>query len=215
MASPTKKRKKNPPSMPHKGKTLDHFFRKKSSPASLIPNGNGGELDDEEYARKLAKLWGEEDHNGGTVKAESSAGAGTKRWRSSSQEGSDFKPKRVTAADATHGEGPSPDMPVSINTNNQTKQNSPRKNEVSIQAEEETHRTIDSITLDSDPLSFNPDDYLSLANSWPDGKATYGLLTRAFVLVNRTRSRIKIVDTLVNLLRILIRADPSSLLPAV
>lgn len=41
------------------------------------------------------------------------------------------------------------------------------------------------------------------------------LLTRCFVLVSGTSSRIKIVDTLVNCLRVIIEADPDSLLPAV
>jgi DNA ligase-1 len=40
-------------------------------------------------------------------------------------------------------------------------------------------------------------------------------LTRCFILINSTTSRIKIVDTLVNLLRTIIEGDPSSLLPAV
>ena len=35
------------------------------------------------------------------------------------------------------------------------------------------------------------------------------------MLVNSTQSRIKIVDTLVNLLRVIIEADPKSLLPTV
>ena len=48
-----------------------------------------------------------------------------------------------------------------------------------------------------------------------EGGATYALLTRCFVLVSGTTSRIKIVDTLVNCLRLLIEGDPDSLLPAV
>ncbi|KAK8034265.1 DNA ligase I [Apiospora rasikravindrae] len=47
------------------------------------------------------------------------------------------------------------------------------------------------------------------------GDASYALLTRCFILINGTTSRIKIVDTLVNCLRVIIEADPSSLLPAV
>jgi len=47
------------------------------------------------------------------------------------------------------------------------------------------------------------------------GNASYALLTRAFILANATTSRIKIVDTLVNFLRVLIEGDPSSVLPAV
>jgi DNA ligase-1 len=47
------------------------------------------------------------------------------------------------------------------------------------------------------------------------GHITYALLTQGFILINSTQSRIKIVDTLVNLLRTIIEGDPESLLPAV
>ncbi|KAL1841217.1 hypothetical protein VTJ49DRAFT_7285 [Mycothermus thermophilus] len=75
-----------------------------------------------------------------------------------------------------------------------------------------------SIPLDESPLTFDPAKYLpQLQASWAaeGGTASYALLTRCFVLVNATSSRIKIVDTLVNCLRILIEGDPSSLLPAI
>jgi DNA ligase-1 len=67
-------------------------------------------------------------------------------------------------------------------------------------------------------LTFDPAKYIpQLQESWASegGAASYSLLTRCFVLVNSTQSRIKIVDTLVNCIRLLIEADPSSLLPAV
>ena len=217
MSSPAKKRKKNPPSAPYRGKTLDHFFGKKSA-SKVVPSApDGGDVDDEQYARGLAKLWDEEDRNGGATTAtvgSSSSGtvAGSKRRRSSSRERGDFQlaergqslssPSPGTSKQTKHNPSPPPLPP-------------PKKDGLSIQAAEEIYKILDSIPLGSDPLSFDPDDYQSLADSWPDGRATYGLLTRAFVLVNATRSRIKIADTLVNLLRILIRFDPSSLLPAV
>lgn len=75
-----------------------------------------------------------------------------------------------------------------------------------------------SIPFDESPLKFDPSKYLpDLKKSWAteDGNASYGLLTRCFVLVNATQSRIKIVDTLVNFLRVIIEGDPESLLPAV
>ncbi|KAL1902237.1 hypothetical protein Sste5346_001213 [Sporothrix stenoceras] len=81
-----------------------------------------------------------------------------------------------------------------------------------------------TIPLDESPLTFEPLKYIpALKKQWaaakPDsgggGDASYALLTRCFVLVNGTQSRIKIVDTLVNCIRILIEADPDSLLPAV
>ncbi|PFH63021.1 hypothetical protein XA68_10433 [Ophiocordyceps unilateralis] len=75
-----------------------------------------------------------------------------------------------------------------------------------------------SIPLDEPPLSFDPSKYVPrLKKCWESegGNASYGLLTRSFVLVSATTSRIKIVDSLVNCLRLLIEGDASSLLPAV
>lgn len=67
-------------------------------------------------------------------------------------------------------------------------------------------------------MTFDPSRYLpDLKNCWAahSGEASYSLLTRCFILVNSTQSRIKIVDTLVNFLRTIIEGDPESLLPAV
>jgi DNA ligase-1 len=75
-----------------------------------------------------------------------------------------------------------------------------------------------NIPFDESPLSFAPAKYIpELQKHWATdgGHASYALLTRCFVLVNGTTSRIKIVDTLVNLLRCIIQGDPDSLLPAV
>lgn len=75
------------------------------------------------------------------------------------------------------------------------------------------------LPLDQSPLTFDPSLYLDqLQQCWNlqgSGRAFYSLLTRAFVIINSTQSRIRIVDTLVNMLRILIEGDPASLLPAV
>jgi DNA ligase-1 len=75
-----------------------------------------------------------------------------------------------------------------------------------------------NIPFDESPLTFDPAKYIpDLQKHWATegGHASYALLTRCFVLVNGTTSRIKIVDTLVNLLRCIIQGDPDSLLPAV
>ncbi|KAK3313196.1 hypothetical protein B0H66DRAFT_387664 [Apodospora peruviana] len=76
-----------------------------------------------------------------------------------------------------------------------------------------------SIPLDESPLTFDPSKFIpQLQESWAaegGDDASYSLLTRCFVLVNGTQSRIKIVNTLVNCIRLLIEGDPSSLLPAV
>ena len=78
--------------------------------------------------------------------------------------------------------------------------------------------TTTSIPFDESPLTFDPQEYLDqLKEHWASegGNASYALLTRCFILINGTTSRIKIVDTLVNCLRVLIEGDPASLLPAV
>ncbi|KAI9823284.1 MAG: hypothetical protein M1832_002508 [Thelocarpon impressellum] len=75
-----------------------------------------------------------------------------------------------------------------------------------------------TVPLDEGPLTFEPSRYIqNFQQHWKadGGSASYALLTRCFVLVNRTQSRIKIVDTLVNFLRLIIEADPDSLLPSV
>lgn len=94
-----------------------------------------------------------------------------------------------------------------------------KKNTLSLQsatAEEDT--TSYTIPFDESPMTFDPQKYLpDLQKQWaPEGgRITYALLTQGFILINSTQSRIKIVDTLVNLLRTIIEGDPQSLLPAV
>ena len=75
-----------------------------------------------------------------------------------------------------------------------------------------------TMPFDESPLTFLPSRYLpELKKHWAaeGGDASYALLTRCFILVNSTQSRIKIVDTLVNFLRTIIEGDPESLLPTV
>lgn len=94
-----------------------------------------------------------------------------------------------------------------------------KKDTLSLQSSSGTEDTISfSIPFDQSPLSFDSARYAAeLQMHWAaeDGDASYALLTRAFVLANATTSRIKIVDTLVNFLRVLVEGDPSSVLPAV
>ena len=99
------------------------------------------------------------------------------------------------------------------------------KGTLSLQSTTTSKDTLtESIPLDESPLTFDPAQYIpQLKQHWASegegegegGSATYALLTRCFVLVSGTTSRIKIVDTLVNCLRLLIEGDPDSLLPAV
>ncbi|RAH72339.1 putative DNA ligase I [Aspergillus aculeatinus CBS 121060] len=90
---------------------------------------------------------------------------------------------------------------------------------LSLQSSTGTEDTISlAVPFDQSPITFDAAKYAQeLKGHWAaqGGDATYALLTRAFVLANATTSRIKIVDTLVNFLRVLIEGDPSSVLPAV
>lgn len=94
-----------------------------------------------------------------------------------------------------------------------------KKNTLSLQSSAGTEDTISlSVPLDQSPLTFDSAKYAEeLQSHWAaeGGDASYALLTRAFVLANATTSRIRIIDTLVNLLRVLIEGDPQSVLPAV
>lgn len=74
---------------------------------------------------------------------------------------------------------------------------------------------IYSIPLDKDPLEFDPARDASCAAAWCPNRTPYAFLTHAFILINSTRSRIKIQDYLVNTLRVVTHHDPSSLLPLV
>lgn len=215
-ATPSKRRKKTE-TTPHNGKTLDFFFKRKANEAPQSPSRksdstaelpNPQALGDEEIARQLAKQWAEEDQAVGNV---SEAKHREKRPRSSSEESL----KVQDPADKPSASTKPPTKLESESKETVADLQNPSDGTVSVEAEDETRKMIDTIPFDSDPLKFNPDDYHHLQETWPNGKATYALLVRAFVLANSTRSRIKIVDTLVNFLRTLICLDPDSLLPAV
>lgn len=94
-----------------------------------------------------------------------------------------------------------------------------KKNTLSLQSATADDDSITyEIPFNESPLIFDPQKYIpELQKQWAiqGGKATYALLTHSFILINSTASRIKIVDTLVNTLRVIIEADPESLLPAV
>lgn len=94
-----------------------------------------------------------------------------------------------------------------------------KKNTLSLQTATAEEDTISyTVPFDESPMTFDPQKYLpDLQKQWaPEGgRITYAMLTQGFILINSTQSRIKIVDTLVNLLRTIIEGDPQSLLPAV
>lgn len=220
MSSPAKKRKlnsgaKQPAAQP---KGLEYFFSKqKQSEVLNKSNEQDGasssatvSLTDEELARKLQAEWDQE------VANEAAAVRGSQKSQNSTPK---TEGTEVIAETADSDSTPtSTSRPVES-----TAETTPRKQDAKkTLALQSTGMADDLITetipLDESPLTFDPSKYIKeLQEYWAaeGGNASYALLTRCFVLVSGTTSRIKIVDTLVNCLRILIESDPSSLLPAV
>ncbi|KAK3385703.1 ATP-dependent DNA ligase [Podospora didyma] len=217
MASPAKKRKLNSgakqTTIPARG--LEYFFAKqnKNGSSSKPPSSSQasesnaepseGQLTDEELARKLQAEWNAE------------AKAATK------DDGNKSSPKKEpsVSAEPEVSESTSSSKPVqrpSPLPKTQVANANPSLSLSSVAATEDQASAL--IPLDESPLTFDPSKHIpQLRESWASegGDASYALLTRCFVLVNGTQSRIKIVDTLVNCIRVLIEGDPSSLLPAV
>ncbi|KAL6815944.1 ATP-dependent DNA ligase [Trichoderma sp. SZMC 28013] len=217
MSSPAKKRKlnsgKKQPAAQSKG--LEYFFSKQKQPDTLntsagedgAPSSSSAILSDEELARKLQAEWNQEVTNEVyTPSGDQNAAPKDKDVGSVSETVEDDS----TPASASQPEKSPPDT---------TPKKQDTKKTLSLQSTGMTDDTVTiSIPLDESPLTFNPSKYVKeLQEYWAseNGDASYALLTRCFVLVSATTSRIKIVDTLVNCLRILIEGDPSSLLPAV
>ena len=220
MGPPAKKRKLNgsTTTSPSTTRSLDFFFGKQSNnngqPASSLDlNKEAKELSDEELARKLQAEWNQEDSVRTAEDAATTPAGYTNDEREECLEAKIF--------DTTTEEVP-------LLTNVATSDNTPKdvksgtsssKNTLSLQsATAEEDVITNNIPFDENPLTFEPATYVDdLKKAWmaEGGNATYALLTRCFVLVNSTQSRIKIVDTLVNLLRLIIEVDPSSLLSTV
>jgi DNA ligase 1 len=201
MPSPAKKRKVNGSASM---RSIESFFSNQHAqlpPKTLESStarteGNKEELlTDEELARKLQDEWNQTD-----------TPALSEPIRTESTSPS----KVVDKAE------PSISKPSNIET---YAQSSTSKDILSLQSSLGSEDTIVSaIPLDDSPFTFDPAKYIpELQKHWANdgGDASYALLTQAFILVNSTTKRIKIVDTLVNLLRILIEGAPDSLLPAV
>ncbi|KAF7720115.1 DNA ligase [Penicillium ucsense] len=216
MSSPAKKRKRNAPdtTSPQKTRSIASFFQgqaarqKKQAVPELgpeseqepetQPNIDQSELSlsDEALARKLQAEWDQEEQLSSADK---------------------------NAHDSTAGEPAStlddvPDEEVAEVPTGKAQVQS-QKNTLSLQSSAGTEDTVAlAVPFDQSPQTFDATKYAAeLRSHWAadGGDASYALLTRAFVLANATTSRIKIVDTLVNFLRVLIEGDPSSLLPAV
>ncbi|KAJ5493098.1 hypothetical protein N7539_001844 [Penicillium diatomitis] len=216
MSSPAKKRKRNAPdtTSPQKTRSIASFFQgqaakqKKQAVPELGPESEQEpetqpgidqselSLSDEALARKLQAEWDQEER---LSSADKNAHDSTAGEPSSTLD---------DVPDEKLAEVPTGKALVQL-----------QKNTLSLQSSAGTEDTVAlAVPFDQSPQTFNATKYAAeLRSHWAadGGDASYALLTRAFVLANATTSRIKIVDTLVNFLRVLIEGDPSSLLPAV
>ncbi|KIW86845.1 uncharacterized protein Z519_12631 [Cladophialophora bantiana CBS 173.52] len=223
MESPAKRRKKNdskPAAVPHR--SLDFFFRKQNEQQKEARNGtvrsddmanpdlsvSEKELTDEELARKLQEEWARED---GPQESTLNDANGHKLPKDAEAQEHKVEEDVKDSVNATIDKTPPPEP--------QSPSNTSKKGVLGLQSTASEEDTITlTIPFDQSPLVFDPSHYVpELKRHWAadGGNASYALLTRCFVLVNSTQSRIKIVDTLVNCLRVIIEADPESLLPAV
>lgn len=217
MASPAKKRKLNSDvKSPAKG--LEYFFAKQKQNAAISVSKKeddavalsedvstekaGTELTDEEFARKLQAEWDQEEsqanRNGDGEDPENAPSNAPQSLggRMNSEGTAAIPPPEAAPIFGDKG-----------------------KNTLSLQSMADAEETVSAtIPLDESPLTFEPSKYIpDLKKAWEveGGKASYALLTRCFVIVGGTTKRIKTVDSLVNCVRLLIEADPDSLLPAV
>ncbi|KAK0750209.1 putative DNA ligase I [Schizothecium vesticola] len=212
MPSPAKKRKLNPEpkktSAPTKG--LEYFFAKQRGNA-LTPPGTADAttpakseqlLTDEELARKLQAEWDEEVNAGSSQPVR--------------KEETDVNLDTFGSTDSGPSSTTQPSRPLTPLVEIPTTKAKNTLSLSSVAAIED--QATSTLPLDESPLTFDPSQYIpQLQAAWAadGGDSSYALLVRCFVLVSGTQSRIKIVDTLVNCIRIFIEADPSSLLPAV
>jgi len=244
MASPAKRRKINKAdtASPKPVRGLDFFFNKQKDVEQSTASGrdtqdvnedavdirddeitNVGEWvekdeTDEELARRLQEEWNKADAAGDT-NVTSNVDTGEE-----DQADSSHPSQALRAKDERPDDSQADIQPSNVDTTGDTLSaptSSPRPKQftLGLQTATAAEDTITyTIPFDQSPLTFDPAQYVpQLQAQWSSegGSATYALLTHAFVLVGSTQSRIKIVDTLVNLLRVLIVGDQESLLPAV
>ena len=228
MATPSKKRKLNSDSKssPGGGRSLDYFFGKqrqyltsrpsKDDEHSLEASSEASGLTDEALARRLQAQWDQEE-----AAARQAPNSSTLTQLDHLAHCSD--PALLTVT--TGLEGVDKDnvtnlaKALRVVKSEDPPSEAKGKNTLSLQSAGSAEDIMSSnIPFDESPLTFDPSKYVAeLQCHWAaeGGDASYALLTGCFVLVNSTRSRIKIVDTLVNLLRVIIEGDPTSLLPTV
>ena len=223
MSSQAKKRKKNNHEASDKPvRGLDYFFAKQknaaevkltSAPTPVVEERSldvvrDGPIDtaltDEQLARKLQDEWDMEEHGVEPVITSVNATNMTVLQETQSQEKYQAENHKDSDLGVVQPSLPFTGKPTGT---------------LSLQSTASDEDTVTmNIPFDDSPLTFDPLKYIpDLQKHWASdqGRATYALLTRCFVLVNATTSRIQIVDTLTNLLRTIIESDPDSLLPSV
>ncbi|KAL8996477.1 MAG: hypothetical protein Q9169_004027 [Polycauliona sp. 2 TL-2023] len=191
--------------------------------SNVTGQGQEQELDDAQLARKLQEEWDAEarDHQQDQHKPQSQSSR-PQQDPKFHDDGSKAD-KEVRSSDGLCQESVSSTDREKNDKSMATQQgfgtNAKAKNTLGLQSAASAEDAISStMPFDESPMTFDPSRYLpDLQRHWATqgGDASYGLLTRCFILINSTQSRIKIVDTLVNFLRTIIEGDPESLLPAV
>ncbi|KEY67928.1 hypothetical protein S7711_02136 [Stachybotrys chartarum IBT 7711] len=222
MPSPSKKRKLNkdskPSPVPLRG--LEYFFskQKQNEESGPVSTGSGSRetaqgLTDEELARKLQAEWDLEATEQTTSEVTAKNGE-----HFSAQDGAKEESEAVGQTPVVEPNVPALATPAEAAANVNGKAVGAKQFLNLSSAGFSEDCVTASIPFDESPLVFDPSKYVAhLQEHWgsDSGDASYALLIRCFILVNATASRIRIVDTLVNCLRVLIEGDPSSLLPAV
>lgn len=217
MGTPAKKRKLNSDSKasPANSRSLDYFFGTQKQEAlptkAAEQNEDTLNLTDEQLARKLQAQWDQEDARTNATHTDVGADAAYRN--------AELQRNKDSAPVESSGEINSRDSSEQDVKSSRSIFEAKSKNTLSLQSAGTAEDTMCSnIPFDESPLTFDPSKYVKdLQGHWAveGGDASYALLTRCFVLVNSTQSRIKIIDTLVNMLRVIIESDASSLLPTV
>ena len=228
MGTPAKKRKLNSDAKasPVASRNLDFFFGKQKEKVAALPpkssenqkeDSEKAQLTDEELARKLQAEWNEEGEAMNGMNGASSERAKQDPMGALSSE--ELRDGNFIYKQAEDGQEPNTEVKLGDEAPKSNPVEFKETNTLTLRSNGSAEEIISSnIPFDESPLTFDPAKYVTeLQGHWAKegGDASYALLTSCFVLVNSTQSRIKIVDTLVNLLRVLIEGDPTSLLPTV
>ena len=240
MSTPTKRRKlNNQQSSPQTVGSLDFFFSKQRGQTlknvdkdvflrdhadSGSQEENGKKIDtqevtDEELARTLQAEWDQQTQDNGFASIEKQEDPSLGAQTNDNDHKNDDGELRDHPGSQSKLGNPIAGNPNPVKSEGRKERVPSKKDTLALQSAASAEDAISSnVPFDDNPMTFDPSTYIpDLQRHWATegGNASYGLLTRCFVLVNSTQSRIKIVDTLVNFLRTIIEGDPDSLLPAV